>query len=67
MTKRVDPEKLRALAVGLERFHVFEKEIEENIAREAGERRLKLEERKRAREKKARKKRLKKQAATAAG
>ena len=64
---RIDPEKLRGLAVGLERFLLFEKEIEESIHREVEERRLQMEENKRAREKKARKKRLKRQAAAAAG
>ena len=67
LTKQIDPEKLRALCPGLERFLQFENEIEAAIARESEDRRLDIDEKKRVREKKARKKRLKRQAATAAG
>jgi hypothetical protein len=67
LRERFDPEKLRGLAAGLERFRHFEKGIEEGIVREEEDRRLKLQEKKRLREKKARKKRLKQQASASAG
>ncbi len=44
-------------------FHSFEQEIEEALFREVDDRKQKLEEARRLREKKARRKRLKKQAA----
>ena len=56
----VDTEKLREQSPNLERFLEFEREIEESIRQEDGDRRRDIEEEKRAREKKARRKRLKK-------
>jgi len=56
----VDTDKLRSLSPNLTRFLEFEREIEEGIRQEEGDRWRQIEESKRAREKKARKKRLKK-------
>jgi hypothetical protein len=55
-------EQLRASA-DLRRFHAFERDLEDAINREWDERRRKIQDAKRAKEKRARKKRLKAQAA----
>jgi len=55
---KVDMDRLRSLA-SPEKLRAFESDIESSITREMDERRRKLDETKRAREKKAKKKRLK--------
>ena len=62
MPNTLDLDALRASA-NVERFRAFEREIEEAVNREWDERRRKIQETKRAKEKRARKKRLKAQAA----
>lgn len=62
MLKTLDLDRLRASA-DLRRFRAFERDIEDAIEREADERRRKIIDAKRAKEKRARKKRLKAQAA----
>jgi len=56
----VDIAKLRETSPHLEKFLEFEREIEASIRQEDDDRRLEIEDEKRAREKKARRKRLKK-------
>jgi hypothetical protein len=53
-------EKLREIAPSLSRFLEFERELEDGIRQEFTERRMVIEETKRAQEKRARKKRLRK-------
>jgi len=60
--KTLDLDRLRASA-DTRRFQAFERDIEEAIDREWEERRRKIQDAKRAKEKRARKKRLKAQAA----
>jgi len=62
VTKSVELETLKGMVQNVERFRAFEREMLEAIDREADDRRFKLEDEKRTKEKKARKKRLKKQA-----
>ena len=62
MTKSVELETLKGMVQNVERFRAFEREMLEAIDREADDRRFKVEDEKRTKEKKARKKRLKKQA-----
>ena len=63
MPKKLDLEKLRASVTAMDKFRAFEREVEQAIAREADDRKRKIEETRRAKEKRARKKRLKSQAA----
>lgn len=60
MPKTIEFDNLRA-ACNVERFMAFEREIEGGVQREIDDRRRKIEEHKRTREKRARKKRLKAQ------
>jgi hypothetical protein len=62
VTKSVELENLKGMVQNVERFRAFEREMLEAIDREADDRRFKVEDEKRTKEKKARKKRLKKQA-----
>ena len=62
VTKSVELETLKGMVQNVERFRAFEREMLEAIDREADDRRFKVEDEKRTKEKKARKKRLKKQA-----
>jgi len=54
----VDVQKLRSVSPSLPRFLEFERDVEEGIRRESGDRKADIEEEKRAREKRARKKRI---------